>query len=323
MVPFNNVIQIPNSQSVTLHVGDCIEVLKTLPSGHFQTCVTSPPYFNLRDYKIEGQIGQEKCPQDYVDRLVTVFREVYRVLRDDATLWLNLGDSYASSGGAAHGGFDGGILASKGREDEAGTRTRCRIGGQFGFKHKDLIGIPWAVAFALRNDGWYLRSDIIWAKSNPMPSSVQDRPTASHEHVFLLAKSEKYYYDIESIKEPSVMRPQNRNTRRSAHPKDESDNPAHRRPEGGTNYESRNCRDVWHINVKPFHNAHFATMVPDLAKKCILAGCPEGGQVIDPFGGAGTTGLVAAEHNRKATLIELNPDYAEITRNRLGDYVET
>jgi DNA modification methylase len=308
-MPLDDLIQFPNAQSVQVYIGDCIEILQTLPECHFQTCVTSPPYFGLRDYQVEGQIGKEETPDTYVAKLVAVFRDVRRVLRDDGTVWLNLGDSYASGGNGPGSGKQltnvGAALPSK--------------RPPLGFKTKDLLGIPWRVAFALQADGWWLRSAIVWNKPNPMPESVKDRPTSTYEMVFLLAKSERYYYDANTIAEVAVTG--NRPKEKLA---GESAVDAKIRGSGnycGTSNGFRNARNVWTIATQPFKGAHFATMPPDLARRCILAGCPEGGSVLDPFGGAGTTGLVAGELNRLATLIELNPDYAELARSRLGHLV--
>lgn len=265
--------------------GDCIERLKAMPEKSVNTCVTSPPYFGLRDYGHDGQIGLEPTPDEYVAKMVEIFREVKRVLRDDGTLWLNLGDSYngAAANRTGQNGYD------DGRQNRS---KRFSAGGIIGLKPKNLIGIPWRVAFALQSDGWNLRQDIIWHKPNPMPESVRDRCTKAHEYIFLLSKSERYYFDSESIKEPvaaSVARTE----------------------------ETRNRRSVWTVTTKPFKGAHFATFPPDLIEPCILAGCPEGGTVLDPFGGSGTTGLVAKEHGRQAILIELNPEYAEMARQRI------
>lgn len=316
--------------SVTILPGDCLDVMGTMPDASVQMCVTSPPYWGLRDYGVAGQLGLERTPDEYVARMVAVFREVKRVLRDDGTLWLNLGDSYASIGGGKDGGYDGGILASAGREDEAGTRLRQRVGGRFGLKAKDLVGIPWRVAFALQADGWYLRSDIIWAKPNPMPESVTDRPTKAHEYLFLLAKSPTYYYDAAAIAEPAVY---------DAPTGTESDSAKRyetlsgrgdsgRKSNGAGYYRSgnawdparRNRRSVWTVATQPFREAHFATFPPKLIEPCILAGSARGDTVLDPFGGAGTTGLVADRLGRNAVLIELNPEYAAMARARIdGD----
>lgn len=281
-----------------------------MPDQSANCCVTSPPYWGLRDYGVEGQLGLEKPPEEYVSKLVEIFREVRRVLCDDGTLWLNLGDSYAGSGkgrNADGSHYEGGKQGtSRGTIDG----KLCKIETPDGLKQKDLVGIPWMVAFALRADGWYLRQDIIWHKPNPMPESVRDRCTKAHEYIFMLSKSARYYYDKEAIKEPSVMRPQNRNTARSEHPKGDEGRGLHVRPEGGTSYESRNKRSVWTVSTKPFSGAHFATFPPDLIEPCILAGCPESGTVLDPFAGSGTTGEVALKHFRRFVGVELNPTYA-------------
>ena len=297
--------------SVTLRVGDCLSVLRQLPDDHFNTCVTSPPYYGLRDYGVAGQIGLEDRPEDYVARMVEVFREVRRTLRPDGTLWLNLGDSYANDG--KWGGSTGGKHANA-LHGSTGVGRSKRVTGM---KPKDLMMIPARVALALQEDGWWLRSDIIWQKPNPMPESVQDRPTSAHEHVFLLTKAPKYYYDAEAIREDATC---DRMRGPALHPDTVSTNGnagLARRELTGT----RNARNVWTITPKPFKGAHFATMPPDLVKPCVLAGCPQDGQVLDPFGGAGTTGLVAAELGRRATLIELNPEYASIIRQRLSSYL--
>jgi len=337
--------------------GNCLEVLKDLPTQTFHTVVTSPPYWGLRDYQTgiwvggdsnckhmrttkigknvktttghqsmheqgnvvgdaiyksvcpkcgakrkDFQLGLENTPKEYVDNLVKVFREVKKVLRDDGTVWLNLGDTYCSSRPKGTSGnsnnvgnaykkhmekeFDFGRIGKTSILKTNQHRGRGKIVD--GFKEKDLIGIPWRVAFALQEDGWYLRQDIIWNKPNPMPESVQDRCTKAHEYIFLLSKNAKYYYDNDAIKE------HNQNS-----------------------YEKRNKRSVWTVSPKPFHQAHFAVYPTELITPCILAGCPEGGHVLDPFGGAGTTAVVADRHKRNATIIELNKDYVEIAKNRL------
>jgi DNA modification methylase len=294
--------------STTILVGDCVESMAFIPSGSVHCCVTSPPYFGLRDYGADGQIGLEPTPDAFVAKLVEVFREVRRVLRDDGTLWLNLGDSYSNAG--TRQGDCGGISGKTNDHRKVGSGYRQRIKG---FKNKDLLGIPWRVAFALQSDGWYLRQDIIWHKPNPMPESVRDRCTKAHEYIFLLSKSPKYFFDSEAIKEPASAPP------KKCGPK----NDATRNDGGRTGIvrgdgETRNRRDVWTISTKPFKGAHFATFPPDLIEPCVLAGSPEGGTVLDPFGGAGTTGLVANKHNRRAILCELNPTYAEMARARIG-----
>jgi DNA modification methylase len=359
--------------SVRILQGDCRAVLRTLPDESVHCVVTSPPYFGLRDYGVAGQIGLEPTPDEFVDALVDVFREVRRVLRADGTVWLNLGDSY----NAYNGGAGPSSSLSKGAQTEARPKLESGYGLRFkGLKPKDLIGIPWRVAFALQADGWYLRQDIIWAKPNPMPESVRDRCTKSHEYLFLLAKSERYYYDAEAISEPvtdttieRVSQPTLRDQAGSDRVPGKTNGPmkavvrkdqtghngraiqsgfASQASHGGIIKRSgnkarkdatergcpesgvagsvpwegttRNKRSVWIVTTKPFSGAHFATFPPDLIEPCVLAGCPAGGTVLDPFGGAGTTGLVADRHGRNAVLIELNPAYAEMARKRItGD----
>ena len=295
--------------SVEYVIGDCREVLKTLPDNSINCCVTSPPYYNLRDYNHPNQIGIEHTPDEYVNELVQVFREVRRVLRDDGTVWLNLGDSYNGSGGnhKAHHKNDTGFQGKVG-ERCGGTGAKVHT-----LKPKDLIGIPWRVAFALQADGWYLRQDIIWAKPNPMPESVKDRCTKSHEYVFLLSKNEKYYYDYTAIKE----------TASSIHHGDKVGGKKYTDAgyQNGPGYFSngfKNKRSVWTISTKPYKGAHFAVFPQELAEPCILAGCPVGGTVLDPFGGSGTVGEVCRLHQRNAILIELNPEYEPLIKERIG-----
>lgn len=302
--------------------GDAIEVLKIMPEQSVHCCVTSPPYFGLRDYGVEGQIGLERTPEEYVDKLVQVFREVRRVLRDDGTLWLNLGDSYNGSEmnrSGQHGYKDG----------RSNRDKRFSVGGVEGLKPKDLVGIPWMVAFALRADGWYLRQDIIWYKPNAMPESVKDRCTKAHEYIFLLTKSSKYYYDAEAIKEPiaasTVERAKSKNNASTRKDKGAAQWQSGLTPEQQDKWYSnidkntvRNKRSVWTVTTKPFKGAHFAVFPPDLIEPCILAGCPVGGTVLDPFAGSGTTLLVATQHHRKSIGIELNPEYVEIAKRRLN-----
>ena len=286
--------------------------MKLLPDASAQTCVTSPPYFGLRDYGVDGQIGLEPTPDEFVASLVTVFREVRRVLRDDGTLWLNLGDSYARTGGTDRKVPETARVGStRNTMTQMGDRTSKAPSG---LKGKDLIGVPWRVAFALQADGWYLRQDIIWHKPNPMPESVRDRCTKAHEYIFLLSKSPRYYFDSEAIKEPASAPP------KKCGPK----NDASRNDSGRTGIvrgdgETRNRRSVWTVSTKPFGEAHFATFPPALIEPCILAGSRLGDTVLDPFGGAGTTGLVAQQHGRNAVLTEINPEYAEIARRRIGN----
>ncbi|WP_416367098.1 DNA-methyltransferase [Rhodopseudomonas palustris] len=325
-------------------------------------CVTSPPYFGLRDYGVAGQIGLEPTPDEFVAEMVAVFREVHRVLRDDGTLWLNLGDSYNAgttkpSSASKHADV-GGWTSRSG--DAAGARRTNAVG----LKVKDLIGIPWRVAFALQADGWYLRQDIIWSKPNPMPESVTDRCTKAHEYLFLLSKSQRYYYDADAIAEglapasiqrlsqPTIQQagsdrsPGKTNGRMKAVGKLVGANVPDRPSKGVPNdaqprvrgvpprhagLESsdqsgldhvgrggkRNKRSVWTVATQPFKEAHFATFPPALIEPSILAGCPQGGTVLDPFGGAGTTGLVADRLQRNAVLIELNEKYAELSAARI------
>lgn len=302
--------------------GDCRDVLGSLPDGSINCCVTSPPYFGLRDYGVEGQLGLEPTPDEFVSAMVEVFREVRRVLRDDGTLWLNLGDSYANAG--KWGGSTGGKHASA-LHGNSGIGRRLLTTG---LKPKDLIGIPWRVAFALQADGWYLRQDIIWHKPNPMPESVTDRCTKAHEYIFLFAKSERYYFDADAIKEPSVQDPKvfgrggataSRGKQGYAAASGGKQNRAQRDTSGGYGTTGfRNRRSVWTVRTRPFAGAHFATFPPDLIEPCVLAGCPVDGTVLDPFFGAGTTGLVAQKHGRNCVGIELNPDYIAIANERLG-----
>ena len=332
----------------TILQGDCLDLLKAMPDQSVHCCVTSPPYWGLRDYGHEGQRGLEKTPDEYVRRMVPVFCEVRRVLRDDGTLWLNLGDSYA-------GGGRGGNPPESGYLKQ-GTNAGSLVPSSpvpVGLKPKDLVGVPWRVAFALQADGWYLRQDIIWAKPNPMPESVRDRCTKSHEYIFMLSKSPRYYYDADAIAElvasslARLSQPNLENQHGSDRVPGKTNGPmkAVRRKtswKGSTftkgktaehqlgrsqsedsrkqdvvEQEIRNRRSVWTVTTKPFKGAHFATFPPDLIEPCVLAGCPAGGTILDPFGGAGTTGLVANRAGRSAILCELNPDYVEMAAARI------
>lgn len=308
-------------------LGDVLEQLRKLPTESVHCVVTSPPYWGLRDYGVEGQLGLEKTPGEFVQKMVDVFREVKRVLRKDGTLWLNLGDSYASNWGmgakrksswwsSASGELEG---KGWGNIETAIPPNSFHKRRNDGLKVKDLIGIPWRVAFALQADGWYLRSDIIWHKPNPMPESITDRPTRSHEYIFLLTKSQKYYYDGEAIKEPAV----------SNHPSGNGYKREERKSFDGRGNieqwqpsETRNKRDVWTVAVKPFKEAHFAVYPVELIRPCVLAGCPAEGVVLDPFMGSGTTALVALQHGRKFLGCELNPEYIKIALERLRPYLE-
>lgn len=291
-------------------IGDIRTALAATPDGSVQTCVTSPPYWGLRDYGNDGQIGLEQTPDDYVAEMVAVFREVRRVLADDGTLWLNLGDSYA-------GGGRGGQSESKRSENWQPTYSLHGHTPQ-GLKPKDLVGIPWRVAFALQSDGWYLRQDIIWAKPNPMPESVTDRCTKAHEYVFLLTKSARYFYDNEAIKEKSLGLGVT-DIKFGGNKYGDSDDPKHATKSGNayTDSGTRNRRSVWTITTKPFKGAHFAVMPMDLVEPCVLAGSKAGDTVLDPFAGSGTVGVVALRHDRKFLGVELNPDYAAIAEERI------
>jgi DNA modification methylase len=310
--------------SIRIETGDCLEVLRGLPPCfRVNCCVTSPPYFGLRDYGHAGQIGLEATPAEYVSRLVEVFRAVRDRLEDDGTLWLNLGDSYGAAGGDIFSGFnerwDG--TGKNGKQSELGASVSTIPARDTGLRPKNLLGIPWRVAFALQADGWYLRSDIIWHKPNPMPESVTDRPTKAHEYMFLLAKSPKYYYDADAIKEDaaeSTVKRAGLSVGGSKVASERNDADIGRRLTFDQFIENgRNRRSVWTVASQPFAGAHFAAFPPDLIEPCIKAGCPVGGTVLDPFGGAGTTGLVADRLQRNALLIELNPEYAEMAKARI------
>lgn len=302
--------------TVQIHHGDAIEVLRTMPDQSVHMCVTSPPYYGLRDYGVAGQIGLEETLDEYIAKLVAVFAEVRRVLRDDGTLWLNIGDSYASP-----------MKGTGGSTEKQSTNPGFFFSGRkFGMgacKQKDLMGVPWTLAFALRADGWFLRQDIIWSKPNPMPESVTDRCTKAHEYLFLLSKSPRYYFDAEAIAEPIATS----SAARLSQPNIANQAGSMRVP-GKTNGAMkavggedglRNKRSVWTVATQPFREAHFATFPPALIEPCILAGCPIGGTVLDPFGGSGTTGVVADRLQRSAVLIELNPEYADMARRRVHD----
>lgn len=342
------------SERLTILCGDALEKLRGISDASVQCCVTSPPYFGLRDYGVDGQIGLEKSPQEYVGKLVALFREVRRVLKDDGTLWLNLGDSFA---GGATGKVENKSTLQGGKETQIEAfRRPSKIGN--GYKPKDLMGIPWRVAFALQSDGWYLRSDIVWVKKNCMPESVLDRPTRSHEFIFLFAKSKTYFYDAEAIKEPCIYDVDGTGTqaRKMRQTEGNKSNPTndragirmgyknsvnfngknngkekqrgHSRKHAGFNARwdhmekseqcsgLRNKRDVWTVAPAQYPESHFATFPPALIKPCIMAGSRPGDLVLDPFGGSGTTGLVALELGRKALLIELNPKYIPLIEKR-------
>lgn len=334
-----------------IRTGDCRTVLKELESASVQCCVTSPPYWGLRDYGCDGQIGLESEPKIYVEEMVKVFREVWRVLRDDGTLWLNLGDSYSGSGKGGNpdegkqatnkGSQPIGTLYGKTGETArmaAVTNVSRRVCAELGMRPKNLIGIPWRVALALQADGWNLRNDIIWHKPNPMPESVTDRCTRAHEYIFLLTKADRYYFNAEAIRETAVdVAWEERYDRVGDANKslpDEKRNGIRKRNDrfGGKKHNgettkhsdgsiftvstTRNKRDVWTVTTSPYADAHFATFPPDLIKPCILAGTKPGDTVLDPFFGSGTTGMVALEFGRKSIGIELNPEYVELCYRR-------
>ena len=316
------------AKKVTAHIlhGNCLDVLQTLDSASVQTCVTSPPYFGLRDYGAEGQIGLEETPEQYVQKLVAVFREVSRVLRDDGTLWLNLGDSYSSHKDCKSVGqtLAKGTSRETAHEMEIGkSRVRdSRMLKSQGFKNKDLIGIPWMVAFALRADGWYLRQDIIWSKPNPMPESVKDRCTKAHEYIFLLSKSAKYFYDADAIREAHkrIWNESNGgNLADVGHKKNGKFETKSSHPNGYPmpHELGANKRSVWSIATKPYSEAHFATFPIELPEICIKAGSREGDTVLDPFNGAASTGVAALRNGREYVGIELNPEYVALSKTRL------
>jgi site-specific DNA-methyltransferase (adenine-specific) len=263
-------------------VGDAVKRLRELPDGSVRTCVTSPPYWGLRDYGNDGQLGLEPTPQEFVENLCQVFDEVWRVLADDGTLWVNLGDSYAN---------------------------------------KSLAGVPWRFAFAMQDRGWYLRQDIIWAKPNPMPESVTDRCTKSHEYIFLFSKQPKYFFDNEGIKEPSVYTDARHGTGRHTYDGKRAENDGLLQQSFVTITDTRNKRSVWTVNVKGYKEAHFATYPTELITPCILAGSSEGDTVLDPFSGSGTTGEVAMTHGRNYVGIELNPEYAALSEKRITNAI--
>jgi site-specific DNA-methyltransferase (cytosine-N4-specific) len=268
------------SSNSFVYLGDALEVLRTLPPGICRTSVTSPPYWGLRDYDTEGQIGSENDVSEYIQKLTDVFHELRRVLTEDGTLWLNLGDTYTSGGRT---------WRAPDKKNPARAMS-YRAPTPDGLKPKDLVGVPWRVAMSLQADGWYLRSEIIWYKPNVHPESVKDRPTRAHETIFLLSKNEDYCYDFEAVREQ------------------------------GSNGQKRNKRSVWSVPTEAFNDAHFATFPPKLIEPCVLAGSKEGDYIIDPFFGSGTTGLVANLHKRNFIGIELKAEYIKIARKRLGEH---
>jgi DNA modification methylase len=297
-----------------IEFGDCRETMRKWASQGIkaQTCVTSPPYFGLRDYGHEGQIGHEETPEEFIKQLVEVFRCVWDVLEDDGTLWLNIGDSYCNTNGFARASPE---YQREGRNNMPANDRKLNKLHATGLKTKDLIGIPWMLAFALRADGWYLRQDIVWHKPNPMPESVQDRCTKAHEYIFLFSKSHKYHFDHAAIKEP---------VKEDWGTRDRSNGKYHNegtglQPHGGLekSYEMANKRSVWTVNTKPYAGAHFAVFPTELIEPCILAGAPTGGIVLDPFMGSGTTAQVAQDLGRKYLGCELNPKYEALQKQRL------
>lgn len=310
---------------VKLMLGNCLDLAKTLESESVNCIVTSPPYWNLRDYGIDGQFGQEESPEEYVCNLVELFRELRRALCNNGTLWVNLGDSYSGSGG--QGNQAGNLVPSGFQQNSAAGRNgslsqfnpkRGLAGGagkkpktKTGLKNKDLIGIPWRTAFALQKDGWYLRRDIIWEKPASMPESATDRPTTSHEYIFLLSKNANYYYDADLIREP-IKESNNGNIRARARTASGALGGLNQNNFEERNYEEikgANRRSIWRVATSKFKGAHFATFPPELITPCILAGCPVDGWVLDPFMGSGTTGEVAVQNERNFIGFELNPEY--------------
>lgn len=313
-----------------IEFGDCRETMMRWASQGIkaQTCVTSPPYFGLRDYGHEGQIGLEETPEQYIAAMVDVFRCVRDVLADDGTLWLNIGDSYAATTKGSGGTAKSGLNAKK--DENGALHTESKVLGQHmdvrkfdlrqaGLKQKDLIGIPWMLAFALRADGWYLRQDIIWHKPNPMPESVRDRCTKAHEYIFLLSKSERYFYDHEAAMEPVVASTVARMAQdvESQRGSDRVPGKTNGPMKAVGNGETRNRRSVWTVATRPYKGAHFATFPPSLIEPCILAGSRTEDIVLDPFMGSGTTAQVALQHGRRYLGCELNESYKELQAERI------
>jgi len=307
-----------------IEFGDCRETMRNWAKQGIkaQTCVTSPPYFGLRDYGHEGQIGHEETPEEFIKQLVEVFRCVWDVLEDDGTLWLNIGDSYCNTNGFARASPE---YQREGRNNMPANDRKLDKLHATGLKTKDLIGIPWMLAFALRADGWYLRQDIIWHKPNPMPESVQDRCTKAHEYIFLLSKSQKYYYDNESIKEKSIHAGEQRSfnsPKKSMRNVDGKVSTGNEHPDAlpVEVSEMKNKRSVWTVNPKPYAGAHFAVFPEELIEPCILAGAPVGGIVLDPFMGSGTTAQVAQTLGRQYLGCELNENYKPLQNKRIAQY---
>lgn len=321
--------------SVTLHHGDSLEVLRTLPDQSVDCCVTSPPYFGLRDYGIEGQYGLEASPAEYVDTMRSLFAEVRRVLADDGTLWLNIGDSYSTRKVVRDSSHQPGFHPTRTDHDTIGKSWaenaadgNARMPSLYGLPEKNMLGMPWRTAIALQDDGWVLRNDIIWHKPNAMPESVTDRLSTRHEHLFMLSKSRRYWFDLDPIKEPLLT------TRATGHVFGGANKAAQMQAAGsrdggtarrsGSTYDAlpeggRNPGDVWSIPTQPFAEAHFACMPVALAERCVQAGCKPGGTVLDPFSGSGTTGLAAAKHGRRYVGIDINAEYLALSlRTRLA-----
>lgn len=304
-----------------IKIGDCLTSLRQMASASVHCCVTSPPYFGLRDYDMDGQIGLEESPQDFVDDLVEVFREVRRVLRDDGTLWLNLGDSYARTGGTDRKPSASASVGSTKRTLDQMSNRKQRA--PEGHKPKDRLMIPARVAIALQADGWWLRDEIIWHKPNAMPFSGKDRTTPAHEMIYMLSKSSRYFYDHEAVREDAAYSGLTVKLGPKSFSKGQAQGAGVATSGNGkkstyTVGAYRNRRSVWTVTTKPFKGAHFATFPPDLIEPCILAGSPIGGTVLDPFGGSGTTAGVAIKHGRRAILCELNPGYAAMIPARVS-----
>lgn len=324
---------------VTILIGDCRDVLRTLPSESVHCVVTSPPYWGLRDYGVDGQIGLESNLAEWLSIMVGVFREVRRVLRGDGVAWVQMGDCYCTGTKAPRQASS--TVGDRVPSSWSNRNQEIRSGTPLGFKTKDLVGQPWRLAFALQADGWWLRRDVIWSKPNAMPETVYDRPATAHEYLFLLTKSANYFYDAEAVKEQTTGNAHARGNGVNKKIKvssgwdtaDGAHGTIHREGRGKPEYrtrqnpsfsssvkdivEMRNCRSVWEIPIDGYEGAHFATFPPALIEPCIKAGCPQGGTVLDPFGGAGTTGLVADRLQRNAILIELNPEYAAMAEQRI------
>ena len=300
-----------------IHCMDALTGLRQMDDQSVNCIVTSPPYWNQRDYGVEGQIGMEKSPEEYIYHLTEIFHECKRVLRDDGTLWCNIGDTYFWSG---RGGNNANILTENWQLVYPHIKTYSNLK----LKPKDLIGIPWMLAFALRDDGWYFRKDIVWYKDNVKPESVKDRCTSSHEFILFMSKSVNYYYDYEAILEPAAYDGRKYTMNKGSQKYKDMDGAAHERwpykisgPDG-SDIPARNKRDVWIVSTKPFKEAHYACYPDTLIEPCILAGCPKGGVVLDPFMGAGTTAIVADRFNRSYIGFEINPEYIKIAENRIA-----